>query len=285
MSIFDFFRHKEATKIYEPVHKKIREIHTLSVYTASDTGKVRQHNEDNYFADDSGILTRENSSSAFQLTTEHCRIFAVCDGMGGESFGDVASRISVETFSDFIESFRNADVSDLHNIVNKYASEANNRICQMTAEQKCRRSGSTLAMVCICQNMVYSYNIGDSRVYYFSGNKLTQITEDQTLAIKKLKANIYTEEEAKNSPDSHKITSFIGVDDRKIGLKALAYTPFKLNGKILICSDGLTDMCSDAEIMEILASDSENPALALVNKALENGGEDNVTCIVINQDN
>lgn len=280
MSIFDFFRRKEAdTIIYEPIYKKLPEI--LSVYAASDTGKVRQHNEDNYFADDGGILTNENCTAAFQLTTEICRVFAVCDGMGGESFGEVASRISVETFSDFIELFRNADTSNLHDIVNKYASEANNRIFKMTTEQKCRRSGSTLAMVCIYQNVVYTYNIGDSRVYYFSDNKLTQITEDQTLANKKLKANIYTEEEAKNSPDSHKITSFIGVDDRQIGLKALAYTPFEMNGKILICSDGLTDMCSDTEIAEILDTDNKNPAQALVEKALENGGVDNVTCMVI----
>ena len=92
----------------------------------------------------------------------------------------------------------------------------------------------------------------------------------------------YTEEEAKNSRDVHVITSFIGVDSREVGLKALSYKPIKTADiTVLICSDGLTDMCTNDEIKEILSQECDNHAQLLVDKALENGGEDNVTCIVI----
>ena len=140
-------------------------------------------------------------------------------------------------------------------------------------------------MVCIYNGVVYPFNVGDSRVYFYSEDgEFKQISVDQTLAMKKLMNNIYDEETAKNSPDSHKLTSFLGVDSRGIGLKAVPSTPFNMgNGKIIICSDGLTDMCSDEEIKTVVFS-SKYPSKDLVAKALQNGGKDNVTCVVISRD-
>lgn len=256
--------------------------HDIIVYVASDTGKIRSDNEDNFYCDGLGYRTISDCSyKKIIRNTPRC-VFAVCDGMGGESYGELASQIAAETLGQFSSKINAALPDKLHGEVNSYAGEANNRICDMVEEKLCRRSGSTLAMVCIADGKVYAFNIGDSRVYFFSGGKIRQVTEDQTLAMRKVKANIYTEEEAKNSPDSHKITSFLGVDDRRIGLNALKYEPFQLDdGKILICSDGLTDMCSDDEISEVLSAEHENYAEQLVKKALDNGGEDNVTCVVI----
>ncbi|MBD5159595.1 MAG: serine/threonine-protein phosphatase [Ruminococcus sp.] len=253
----------------------------LIVSVASDIGKIRRNNEDNFYCDDIGYRTTEKCSYKKKIRSRRC-VFAVCDGMGGESYGELASQIAVETLAKLSTEINSAEPDKLHEVVNKYADEANSRICDMAEEKLCNRSGSTLAMVCIADKYIYTFNIGDSRVYFFRNGKIKQITEDQTLAIRKLKANIYTEEEAKNSPDTHKITSFLGVDDRRIGLNSLKYEPFELgDGKILICSDGLTDMCSDEEITEILSSCYENYAEILVKKALENGGKDNVTCVVI----
>lgn len=254
----------------------------IIVSVTSDTGKVRPNNEDNFYCDYIGCRTETNCSHKKTVRGNGRCIFALCDGMGGESYGDEASQIAVQTLEQLSRKINSAELDKLHEAVNNYADEANKRICEMVEEKRCKRSGSTLAMVCIAGEYAYAFNIGDSRVCFFSDGKLKQITEDQTLAMRKLKANIYTEEEAKNSPDSHKITSFLGVDDRRIGLHSLKYEPFKFGGgKILICSDGLTDMCSDEEIAEILSSDSENHAEMLVQKALDNGGQDNVTCIVI----
>lgn len=286
MSFLDLFRHKKengtAESSPEADIKKYGNAENLCVYVSTDKGKIRPHNEDNYFADDFGISKKENHKAEFETKSDICRIFAVCDGMGGESFGDVASRITAEELGKFAPIIRTTAPENLHGVINNYASSANNRICDMILETKCSRSGSTLAMVCICGNTVYTYNIGDSRVYFFRDGVLAQITEDQTLAMKKLKANVYTEEEARASGDFHKITSYVGVDDRRIGLKAVASPPFSLDdGKILICSDGLTDMCSDSEIKSILAHSFPNPAEALKTAGIINGGADNITCMVI----
>ena len=150
-------------------------------------------------------------------------------------------------------------------------------------ENKGKLGGSTLTLVCTIGTQAYIYSIGDSRVYYYSGEDgLRQVSEDQTLAMKKLKANIYTEEEARMSEDAHKITTFLGVDERGIGLKAQAYGPVDLTaGAVILCSDGLTDMVDDAGIAELMADADEEIAPRLVDKALENGGADNVTCIVL----
>ena len=255
---------------------------TAAISVATHLGYYRSNNEDNYYADELGISPVENSNKACELSLNVRRVFAVCDGMGGEDLGEEASLIAAQTLAEYAPTLKTALQSELHEIVNKYASEANNRVCRMIKERKLSHSGSTLAMVCTDQRYVSVFNIGDSRVYSLRGDELTQITEDQTLANKKIKANIYTEEEARHSRDVHVITSFIGVDSREVGLKSLSYKPIKTSDiTVLICSDGLTDMCTDDEIKEILSQECENHAQLLVDKALENGGEDNVTCIVI----
>ena len=100
--------------------------------------------------------------------------------------------------------------------------------------------------------------------------------------MKKFKENIYTEEQAKNSPDAHRITNFLGIDECGLGPQAVHTGTFDSDSMIiLICSDGLTDMCCDEEIADILSEKIENHADALVDRALENGGVDNVTCVVI----
>lgn len=255
----------------------------IKISAVSDTGKIRSKNEDNCLLDDRGIRFAEKCCDVFELDNRTRRILAVCDGMGGEAYGDLASRIAVASFSEFIPNIREASADKLHNIINLCASEINNRICDMAEEMHAGKSGSTLAMVCIDGENVRAFNIGDSRIYFYKDGKLSQITEDQTVAMRKLKAGIYTPEEAKNSRDAHGLTSYLGSDMRRIGLKALAYPEFNASGgKILICSDGLTDMCSDELIAEILGRDPENTAGVLVQNALNNGGEDNITCIVIN---
>ncbi len=258
----------------------------LHVTVATNVGKLRQNNEDNFLVDSLGSCDSVNLSNEIVFGSLGRYVFAVCDGMGGESFGDEASNIAVSVLAEHVEEIKMIGISELDNLINRYVSEANNQICDMIAEKRCSRSGSTLAMICMDKTKVYAFNIGDSRVYYFNDSVLTQITEDQTLAMKKLKANIYTKEEAKFSLDAHKITSFLGVDNRRIGLTALSYEPFDINtGIVLICSDGLTDMCSDEEITEVLNSSNDNLANSLVNKALDNGGKDNVTCIVVRVSN
>lgn len=253
------------------------------VSIATNKGKVRRVNEDNFYADILGIREAEELCGHRILNHSDSYVFGVCDGMGGEQFGDAASEIAAVTMREFSAKIKKAAPGELHAAVNEYACEANNRICRMTETRRANLSGSTFVMACVRGELVYPFNIGDSRIYYRSRGRLWQISEDQTVAMKKLKANIYTKEEARLSGDAHKITTFLGVDSGNIGLKALACKPLDLSrGEVLLCSDGLTDMCTDEEILWVLKKyGDEFAAQHLVELALRNGGADNVTCIVI----
>ena len=255
----------------------------LLVSAVSDVGFVRQSNEDSFYADGLGIKPEDNCLLSKKVGGHERYIFAVCDGMGGEAYGEVASQIAVTSLNKRSDVIRCVSLERLQSSVNDYADAANAAICRMADQKKCGRSGSTLALVCIDNGMVYSFNLGDSRVYYFKGGNITRLSQDHTLAAQKMREGGLTEE-IRNSSDAHKLITFLGVDDDGVGLTVYASEPVELaDGKVLICSDGLTDMCTDAEIAKVLSEDHVNYSEALAEKALGKGGWDNVTCIVISK--
>lgn len=255
----------------------------LLVSIASDVGFVRQGNEDSFYADGFGVKPEENCLLKKVVGGHERYIFAVCDGMGGEAYGEIASEIAVKALDKRSDVIRCVSLEGLHKAVNDYADAANAGICRMAEQKKCGRSGATLAMVCIDGDKVYSFNLGDSRVYYYQNGNITRLSQDHTLAAQKLRDGELTEE-IRNSSDAHKLITFLGVDDDSVGLSAYASEPVELaDGKVLICSDGLTDMCSDSEISKVLSEKHVNYSEALAEKALSKGGWDNVTCIVISK--
>ena len=246
MWLIKSFKKQRETERTQNDKSKLSE-KNLKVSFASNIGKVRLENEDNFFIEGIGCKTKENFSEKIVVSDFKIRIFAVFDGMGGEAYGKEASTIAAETLEKFNIDFSKAKDEDINSIVQEYVKKANEEICNMIIQKRCTIGGCTMALVCILNGKAYAFSIGDSRIYYYN-QRLKQISEDQTLAMKKLKANIYTEEEAKNSDDARKLTSYLGVDTRNTGISVLAYSPFDIaDGKILICSDGLTDMCSDDE--------------------------------------
>ena len=273
MSISDIFDNLKKLTV------KPQKIH---ISYASNKGSVRSRNEDDLYIDGLGSRAKENMSGDRTLFTSDSYVFAVCDGMGGEQFGDEAAAIASDTIAHHSSELREASPEQLHEAVNELATEANNRITGMVYAKRANLSGSTLVLAVLHNTTVHIFNLGDSRAYYYSGGTIRQITYDHTVANQKLKANILTEEEAKNSSDSHRLTSFLGVDDRWIGIKAQAYEPFDISGGVLLlCTDGLFDMCSDEEIAVVISGSQEGCAQRLVEKALSNGGRDNITCMVI----
>ncbi|MBO5571864.1 MAG: serine/threonine-protein phosphatase [Ruminococcus sp.] len=268
--------------IFDNFKKRTAKPQKIYISYASNKGKVRARNEDDLYIDGLGSRAKENMSGDRTLFTSDSYVFAVCDGMGGEQFGDEAAAIASDTIAHHSAELREAPPGKLHDAVNDLATEANNRITSMVYAKRANLSGSTLVLAVLHNTTVYVFNLGDSRAYYYSDGKIKQITYDHTVANMKVKANIFTEEEAKNSSDSHRLTSFLGVDDRWIGIKAQAYEPFDISGgALLLCSDGLFDMCTDEEIAEVMADESEGCAQRLVEIALENGGRDNITCMII----
>lgn len=255
----------------------------FNVSVSTHNGKVRDRNEDNYSIN--GIVKPvETNVSTYKTTLDNdCLLVELCDGMGGEANGEIASKIAVDASRKLFYQLKKSEETDIKSVVNEYVNNVNKQICDMLENSKCSRGGSTLALVCIKENMVYPFSLGDSRIYIYRNGHLIQISEDHTLAMKKYKANIYTMEEAALSPDSHKLTLFLGVDSKGLGLNAVAYEPFEImvDDVMLLCSDGMYDMCTNDEISTIIEQNLDNSSDELVNLALSNGGIDNVTCLLI----
>ena len=147
--------------------------------------------------------------------------------------------------------------------------------------------GTTLALAVINEDSFTLYNIGDSRIYRFEPEhrRLLRVTDDHSLAEDKVRMGIITPAQAEKDRDRHVLTRYLGIDDEEFSFSPDVYGPFSFNEnkKILLCSDGLTDMLSYGEISEIMGRDTDVSEISdnLLKTALDNGGKDNVTCIVI----
>lgn len=256
----------------------------MRISFATDKGLIRQNNEDNFYIDGKYTHSYEKSETDHYIElTQSGHLFALFDGMGGEAFGETASALAALQIQRFADDLTEGAVSDLPYHMNEFTRSANSAICDMLKDRSNARGGSTFAAVCVKEGMAYPFYLGDSRIYIYDSQGLTQITEDQTLAVRNIKAGVYTEEEARNSPDHHKLTGYLGADYSDMGLDPRPCMPFPMSHglTILLCTDGLTDMCSPEEIAEVLEEHGNNPARELADRAIANGGHDNVTCIVI----
>lgn len=259
----------------------------LNISVSTNIGKRRTNNEDNFYADGRKLYdgVSDDLSSSFETDISEGRIFAVCDGMGGESCGEVASASAITILGEYRDIINDAaDLREQRERVNFYASAANDRICDDVISSGGIRGGTTIALACTRENIISMYYLGDSRIYMYRNGILTRLTRDHTVAYQMVDKNIYTEEEADRSPDKHKLTMFLGSDEDKTGEICAAFAgsyTLTVNDKFLLCTDGLTDMCSSSEIKQILDENGKDTAQMLVSSALDKGGKDNVTCIVI----
>ena len=140
-----------------------------------------------------------------------------------------------------------------------------------------------LAMLCFQGDQVYPFYIGDSRIYLYNGTDLYRLTSDHTLANHKLQTGIYTKEEAELSSDRNKLIQFLGADLQHFTLPHAAKPPLRIyrGYRFLLCSDGLTDMCDDQTIYRVLSSGQPDMANELMQLAMDAGGVDNTTLILI----
>lgn len=236
----------------------------LRVGAATDTGRVRDHNEDSALAEGG--------------------IFLVADGMGGHAAGEVASGIVVETMRELVA--RDDLAAD---DITQQLLVANQRIlAAVDAHPDQRGMGTTatgLALVTAGGADHWAvFNVGDSRVYRHIAGTLTQMTVDHSEVQELVDAGVITPQEARVHPARNVVTRSLGTD--------YAYQsdvwvlPPYAGERFIICSDGLTNEISDEGLREILQQhpDPQIAAEELVRAAVEAGGRDNVTVIVINLD-
>ena len=247
----------------------------------SDKGNIRKNNEDNLFCN--GVIMNPDSlDKPFYLSgvAETPCVFAICDGMGGEDCGEIASFTAIKTLTEHAEKIK----SGTHESINNYVNDSAKCLRDIMREKNIR-TGTTLALVVIKQDSFIACNLGDSRIYRISDGKLIRVTDDHTVAAEKMRMGLITPAKAEHSPERNILTRCLGIYDDETEISPDFYGSFEINNNdgILICSDGLTDMLSYKEIAEIITKYNEPDRIInnLVESALNNGGFDNITCIYL----
>lgn len=239
----------------------------------SNIGRVRHVNEDHAWVGQlSGGLTYA----------------IVADGMGGHQAGDVASKLAVDSFCNMLErQHEKAEVSqeEAKMLVRQAIAEANEKVYGMASRNERYHSmGTTVVAALLGGGSAVIGHVGDSRAYRISKEKLSLLTEDHSLVNELLKSGQLSYEEAANHPRKNVLTRAIGTDAHvDIDVQSLSWDAEDM---LLLCSDGLTNMVSEEQILAVLAQESDDlgaKADQLIQQALEAGGEDNVTVVLLQE--
>jgi len=230
---------------------------------------------------DKGLVRKENQDAFTYFESINGAVFVLCDGMGGISGGKKAAKQAVKKIEKFIsEDWYN----DEKQLIKDAFDYVNNELREKLGQPETNiYPGTTIALVLIRDNKVFYAHAGDSRIYYQTGKKMFQLTEDHSLVMKMLKEKKINKEEAENHSQKNIIYNALGINEDvqvEICKKPISPADFDF---ILLCSDGLTGELSDEKILTVLKNDKDikKKGNLLIKKALENGGFDNVTVQLI----
>lgn len=240
-----------------------------AVGAGTDTGNVREQNEDLIF-----VADPEN-----ERVQSNGLLLAVADGMGGYQRGEVASRIAIETLRD--EYYSDTVVpNEVPQRLKRAFRKANELIYQDgSVEGDQNMMGTTLVAAVIRDNDLTVANVGDSRAYLVRANRLTQVTRDHSLVAEQVAAGTMTEQEARESQHRNIITRALGHRDRiDVDIFEIRLLP---EDRLVLTSDGMHDYVSDEEVVSIvLEKPPEDAARELVSLALQHESNDNVSTVV-----
>jgi protein phosphatase len=247
----------------------------VSAHGLTHVGRQRQHNEDAF------------------LVESNAGLFLVADGMGGHAAGEIASRIAVDSISEFILHTKEDDGTWPHAYDEHYTRTtnrlmaalrmANQRVLEAMKKDARLRGMGTTVVACMADDEKMSVaHVGDSRAYLIREGQLSRITNDHSWVFEQVQAGMLTEAEAEKHPLRNVITRALG--------GALQVTPdaseisAQKGDVFLLCSDGLTGMVPETEILRVVtanASDLQKACQQLIDAANERGGLDNVTAVLV----
>lgn len=257
------------------------------VIAISETGAVRDNNEDNLYLNGEWRHGSEVNVPYWHYLdkTTDASLFVVCDGMGGESYGEEASLIAVSGLSAIEDRLRHSTKQDFADLMESYLLMVNQEICDRVRSHNGLRMGTTFSSLLIRQKVARCINLGDSRIYLFRQGKLKQLTVDQTQAQKLADLGLIPQSEVKTHPEHNRLVQHLGIFPNEYKLEPALSPEITLQegDYFLLCSDGLTDMLLDESIRKILASTTDIKLAAedLVQKAIIAGGKDNITVILV----
>lgn len=238
----------------------------MKAYAITDIGKKRMLNQDYAYMSLEKIGRLPN-------------LFVVADGMGGHKGGGYASRLAVETILSEIETDREDNAAQILVDAIRYANQCIKRAA--SEDERLSGMGTTVVAATCTGDMLEVANVGDSRLYIADEKEIRQITQDHSLVEEMVRYEGISREQARKHPDRNIITRAVGVEeDLKVDC---FFVPVKEGDKVLLCSDGLTNMLEDEEILRILNEEISvrERALKLVEAANNQGGRDNIAVIVI----
>ncbi|MCL0105239.1 Stp1/IreP family PP2C-type Ser/Thr phosphatase [Dehalococcoidia bacterium] len=243
----------------------------LDAVAKSDVGLVRKNNEDSYLCI-TDVPTSEYLNS----------ILIVADGMGGHSAGEVASQMAVDYLSDSLDqaSFNtDEDPKGYSQMLAKLLQQANTEVYEAGRSQSRFNMGTTCSVLIKTGNIFSIAHVGDSRIYLMRNGKFKQLTNDHTWVCEQIISGNLTKDESLTHPYRNILTKAIGTST------AIEVDHFELEAQhddlLLMCSDGLSTLVNDDVIRSIIQdSDIEKASSDLIEKAKENGGDDNITVIL-----
>ena len=241
-----------------------------------------------------GVKRSRNEDNLLKMPEEN--LFAVADGMGGHSSGEVASQIAVEGIANFFKATRqDEDITWPYKMDKNRPYDENRFIMSVKLanlrifvasqrEARYRGMGTTLAGVNFIGGDALVAHVGDSRVYRVRNEQMTQVTEDHSLLNDYIKAKKLTPDEIANFPHKNVIVRALGM--KETVLVDLSRHTLQAGDVYVSCSDGLSGMVTDEELLEIVNTipDLQKAVTVMINKANEAGGVDNITVTIVRID-
>ena len=241
---------------------------TFEFFSATDTGRTRNNNEDSVAID------------------EACGLVVLADGMGGYNAGEIASEMATSFIKNELgrwlsEAAESASDADVRRAMDICVDNANRAIFNAAnSNPQCAGMGTTLVVGVFREGRLLMGHVGDSRAYRLRGGRLLQITRDHSLLQEQIDAGLITPEQAAFSANKNLVTRAVGVEDTVL----LETHPHELlpGDTYLLCSDGLSDMLDDATIEQLMQGADALTATAhgLVDAANDAGGKDNISVLL-----
>lgn len=269
----------DTRKVHEVSSGSIR----VNVFGRTDVGQIREHNEDNFLVADLSKRSRSlMEGDRVQVVGERGTLMGVCDGMGGAAAGEVASQLAVDIiYEKLVSGDSPHHHDDLARRLVQAVEEAGMRIYSEARADRSRRGmGTTSTIAALMDRRLFVAQVGDSRAYLLRGQKLVQVSRDQSLVNQLIEAGQLTEEEAETFEHNNIILQALGTAETV--QVDLTYVDVCQGDVLLLCSDGLSGMIKSDEIREVLLThgDPIDACRVLTERANLAGGHDNVTVIV-----
>jgi protein phosphatase len=235
----------------------------------SDVGRCRQTNQDQFLVDTA------------------LGVYAIADGMGGHAAGEVASGLAITALDEALSSSsaRPRSPEEAGARLRDALHRGNVRICEsMVSRTEWRGMGTTMVVLCTIDDVAVVGHVGDSRAYLLRDGALTQLTSDHSWVNEQVKLGVLTHEQAQRHPMRNIVTRALG-NQAQVEVD-LCEQPTRPGDVFMLCSDGLNGMLTDDEIREVLLAQAspQSACRALVESANANGGEDNVTVVVLRRE-